>query len=856
MADQTQRLEIATVRAEVGSNILFRFTNDAANAGSIPTQSGDIQNLKQVVLEIQQDAAEKISISTTIYPRVAAGLAATADQGIFLVQSNDADEIYTVWQNQGGTAVNTGKTALSATAIQTALDASNEAAQAAEDAADTATARTAGFLAPSATAPVVRDNGLPLQEGDRYFNTEDQAEYLYKDSGWTLNDSLEAISKLTDSVKVLPAASSIPRSGSDSKLDLGWLPAGLVSKLSDFLSMKDLVVVGDATDETTRLQAAFDLAEGKVIQLERGKVYGYSSLIIRANTTVLLNGAKFKRLAPSISSGITIQAGVKMDAVEVESPGGATGDRAVRISGSGVHIGTFKVKALAEGSYNSTNSALEIASNPAGTQLTDIAIDDFSVENMSSAMSATYVTRLKVGGGRIEKYRTAIYLKDVSNSTLDNVSCEFLGAAVDGKPGENGLLIESSLFSGSSHNLTLNNWDVKDSGEHAYRLGGQLAVRNVWFNGCVATRPGSSIIGGRTTSGEWHGGCGFKVLGGNTTTTEYHENIFFDGCGVIDCNLTYGSYPAGHGVNNFQPWLLVMAKNVHLNDCWTKAEGQSSVARYGLLATSCDGVFLSECNFRAVGLAPLRPYEESPIDGYPGSDGPLLNFHVSGGLFEIQDTTPGNGIGLYMQSSAKYNHRNWILDNVHFKGGASATRVEAADTGSHSGHVFDYIFTDTNVNDSTYTTPASAGPVSVLLKASAPWRPLAVAPSGVDGSSWVGSNDGKIRTRSGGAWRTEVSYNLSIADDSFAVVTPPVADTGFVLITGDGTATHIMAWYRATSGPAGSKYAGAANTAVVSTALTGTTGVDGNVTVGIQNNAIYIENRNGSSNAFKVKFLI
>ncbi|WP_313752689.1 hypothetical protein, partial [Mixta calida] len=187
MADQTQRLEIATVRAEVGSNIAFRFANDAANADSIPTESGAIQNLKQVVLEIQQDAAEKISISTTIYPTVAAGLAATADQGIFLVQSNDADEIYTVWQNQAGTAVNTGKTALSATAIQTALDASNQAAQAAEQAADNATARTAGFLAPAALAPATRDNGLPLQQGDRYFNTAEQAEYIYTADGWEAN---------------------------------------------------------------------------------------------------------------------------------------------------------------------------------------------------------------------------------------------------------------------------------------------------------------------------------------------------------------------------------------------------------------------------------------------------------------------------------------------------------------------------------------------------------------------------------------------------------------------------------------------------------------------------------------------
>lgn len=197
MADQTQRLEIATVRAEVGSNIVFRFANDPANADSIPTESGAIQNLKQVVLEIQQEAAEKISISTTIYTTVAAGLAATADQGIFLVQSNDADEIYTVWQNQAGTAVNTGKTALSATAIEAALEASNEAARAAEEAADVATSRTARYLAPSGTPPTTRDNGLPLQVGDVYFDLTTQLEYIYKVSGWQPNESQAAIEALS-----------------------------------------------------------------------------------------------------------------------------------------------------------------------------------------------------------------------------------------------------------------------------------------------------------------------------------------------------------------------------------------------------------------------------------------------------------------------------------------------------------------------------------------------------------------------------------------------------------------------------------------------------------------------------------
>lgn len=209
MADQTQRLEIATVRAEVGSNIVYRVGNDPVTAPAIPTESGDIRNLRQVLLAIQTEAAEKISIATTIYPAVAAGLAATPNQSIFLVQSSEEDEIYTVWKNEAGTAVNTGKTALSATAIQTALDASNEAAQAAENAADVAIERTARYLAPSATAPAVRDDGLPLEIGDIWFNTVDQTEYRYTDTGWQANDSQQAIADLANEDDITKGASNV-----------------------------------------------------------------------------------------------------------------------------------------------------------------------------------------------------------------------------------------------------------------------------------------------------------------------------------------------------------------------------------------------------------------------------------------------------------------------------------------------------------------------------------------------------------------------------------------------------------------------------------------------------------------------
>jgi hypothetical protein len=238
MADQTQRLEIATVKAEVGSNILYLFANAAETAGLIETESGEIKNLKQIIADLQEDAAEKISVATTIFPTAAAGLAATADGGIFLVQSAETDEIFSVWKNEAGAAVNTGKTAMSSQAIQDALTASSEAAQAAEQAADIATTRTSGFLSPSTNAPTVRDDGLPLQVGDRYFNTEEQWEYIYKAEGWLANDSLAAIAGLESDL----ASSSDPaRGASQVGFEGGTVADALIAgrKLANYTALRN-----------------------------------------------------------------------------------------------------------------------------------------------------------------------------------------------------------------------------------------------------------------------------------------------------------------------------------------------------------------------------------------------------------------------------------------------------------------------------------------------------------------------------------------------------------------------------------------------------------------------------------------
>ncbi|WP_176739305.1 tail fiber domain-containing protein [Pseudomonas sp. NBRC 111120] len=84
-------------------------------------------------------------------------------------------------------------------ARSSAVEAVSEQADSALAAAEAAEVRTAGFLSSSAEPPVLRDNGLPLQQGDRYFNTADQLEKIYTASGWAANDSIEAIESIRNS---------------------------------------------------------------------------------------------------------------------------------------------------------------------------------------------------------------------------------------------------------------------------------------------------------------------------------------------------------------------------------------------------------------------------------------------------------------------------------------------------------------------------------------------------------------------------------------------------------------------------------------------------------------------------------
>ena len=92
------------------------------------------------------------------------------------------------------------------------------------------------------------------------------------------------------------------------------------------------------------------------------------------------------------------------------------------------------------------------------------------------------------------------------------------------------------------------------------------------------------------------------------------------------------------------------------------------------------------------------------------------------------------------------------------------------------------------------------------------------------------------------------SFVVTIPDDDVFSWTPP-SQYGQIFISSTSVNGHGLAWFR---NNLTSKYAGAGNFTCVSTALTGTTGTDGHMTLGVSLGVLYLENRLGNSQEFTV----
>jgi len=335
MTDQTQRLEIATVRAEIGSNITYRFNNDAIDAGGIPTESGDIKNLKLIIKEIE----DKASVSTSIYPDVTEGLAATEEGGMFLVQSAEDDEIYVVWRKVGGAAVDTGKRALSSQAAENAVDAAQASAEAsaasaiaAQSAAATAAADFQTIFEADQTAREIEFNDFMNSLGFESIYlvygasvvVERQTQLVQRDGALyrVINASDIPLTLTgtwaTDAPKLEDVGDVILRqelaNGTEGLVDsavVGYRSRHVDDRLDDQVFVTDYGAIGDGiADDTSAVMAAWTAAtlQGKTLNFPAGVYNGtWGNLASPGLTIRCLGKVELHNTAPGVA--LTLSAG-------------------------------------------------------------------------------------------------------------------------------------------------------------------------------------------------------------------------------------------------------------------------------------------------------------------------------------------------------------------------------------------------------------------------------------------------------------------------------------------------------------------------------------------------------------------
>jgi hypothetical protein len=220
-ATAADRAEVATLAAQVDDNA----SQVATQAATVSTQTAQVL---ASAAEVEQAHDETLSASAVaVDAKDAAALSAVSAQA-----SKDS------------------ATASATAAAQSQVEAGLSEQISAEN-AQQAAARTARFLAPAATSPLVRDDGSPLQFGDRYVNTVNQAEYIYRSSGWSISDSLEDISEVRDeAVAARDASEGFAITG------LGYLQGSQAAALQTNQDRLDAADSAEAAESSAEAAAA------------------------------------------------------------------------------------------------------------------------------------------------------------------------------------------------------------------------------------------------------------------------------------------------------------------------------------------------------------------------------------------------------------------------------------------------------------------------------------------------------------------------------------------------------------------------------------------------------------------------
>lgn len=507
-----------------------------------------------------------------------------------------------------------------------------------------------------------------------------------------------------------------------------WTQDGVIASIpTELVFAGTYGAIGDGlANDTDAMQNALNAAVGKVLLLGPQKTYGITAITIPAGVTMLANGSTFKKLAASGTYGITVSGGLTCDRLVLVSPGSST-DNGIKIAGGNINVDYIEAGSTAVDSL----FGLRVEDTTPAT-IKNVRIGTIKTTNYRSAVQFFNGQYFDIGRVNMTSYIIGLYVKDLKDSTVNAGNASTASPMAAGGAGENGLLIESTTDF-ASENLTFRGFHVADAPEHAFRIGSERPVRNIFYYGCSSTNSGS--IGNTST-----GGAAFKVLHDNTNAT-FHENINVIGFDAVDCSNSTG------GLDNMAAFQIGKLKGGQFSNVTIRKRNNTYSCKFGFQVFASEDIEINNPNitdcmrhaFQFIQAAVVSP-------AYPTT---MKRIHVNGGHAQVMESASTSAVARFTVADGTFTDVS--IKGTTFSGGGLASLHDAPTGGG--------AYTDCNV-DINYRDPLNiAGgppvqnPNTILVNYKGPYYGT-FGFNALNASIVQDTTNGLTRVRNGGVFET------------------------------------------------------------------------------------------------------
>lgn len=371
------------------------------------------------------------------------------------------------------------------------------------------------------------------------------------------------------------------------------------------MSLAGYGAVGDGvTDDTAAFNAAVAdaSANGALLVLDGTKTYALNTnqIVLPSGLNLCTNGASFvcPYTTTSNTVWILIASNTNIDTLKITVPTGVRRDRLVGITGSNVSIGSIFITSVdVQTTTDANDYGVQISNN------SQVRIGYIQVKNYDRAVILNTTSNVSIGGVSIESYVRGIWITNTKYASIGRSRIYTRSVNASASPGHNGVLMSADTDYATT-DITLENFLIEDSGEHAIRIAGPATIAYVKLLHPHVVRAGA---------------CGIKVLGTDSgSPTSRNNTIIIDTPLIEDCDPSTGFATNRCGIQ------LQYVDNVQVISPQIKATNTSYCAAYGILGYSVNDLSISNpMVFNAV-------YDGLYLSGINGDCARML---VAGGEF-------------------------------------------------------------------------------------------------------------------------------------------------------------------------------------------------------------------------------